>query len=100
MRDLSTFFFKRPAVPLKDPSSIHIFTVTLSGENLLYLTNIPRSTKIELVRILKESWVKGVKKVNLCICERNEVSDYSDWEILKAAKEVFMRKYEFGFVRK
>jgi hypothetical protein len=63
VRDLSTFFLKRPAIPIKDAANIHIFTITLSGENLLYLTNIPKSTKHELVKILNENWGKGVKKV-------------------------------------
>ena len=63
VRDLSTFFLKRPAIPIKDAANVHIFTITLSGENLLYLTNIPKSTKHELVKILNENWGKGVKKV-------------------------------------
>lgn len=29
----------------------------------MYLTNIPKSTKHELVKILTENWGKGVKKV-------------------------------------
>ena len=29
VRDLSTFFLKRPAIPIKDAANVHIFTVTL-----------------------------------------------------------------------
>ncbi|XP_063683440.1 uncharacterized protein LOC134817972 isoform X4 [Bolinopsis microptera] len=66
VRDLSTFFLKRPAIPIKDAANVHIFTVTLSGENLMYLTNIPKSTKHELIKILNENWGKGVKKETYC----------------------------------
>jgi len=66
VRDLSTFFFKRPAIPIKDAANVHIFTITLSGDNLLYLTNIPKTTKYELVKLINENWAKGVKKETYC----------------------------------
>ena len=48
-------------VPVRSDQVNHIF----SGENLLYLTNIPKGTKQELVKLLSENWGKGVKKVQL-----------------------------------